>query len=95
VKWKNMTIKEIQGIIKDFESSTLMSLELEMDGFKLKLSKNKNNEVVEKEQVREVVTPQITKETHHVVSTKSSYNMIKSPLVGTFYASSTPTGKPF
>jgi hypothetical protein len=29
-----MTIKEIQGIIKDFESSSLMSLELEMDNFK-------------------------------------------------------------
>jgi acetyl-CoA carboxylase biotin carboxyl carrier protein len=90
-----MTIKEIQSIIKDFESSALMSLELEMDDFKLKLSKNKTNEVVEKEQVREVVTPQITKETHHVVNAKSNHNMIKSPLVGTFYASSTPTGKPF
>jgi acetyl-CoA carboxylase biotin carboxyl carrier protein len=90
-----MTIKEIQSIIKDFESSALMSLELEMDDFKLKLSKNKTNEVVEKEQVREVATPQITKETHHVVNAKSNHNMIKSPLVGTFYASSTPTGKPF
>jgi len=95
VKWENMTIKEIQTIIKDFESSTLMSLELEMDDFKLKLSKNKSNEVVEKEVNREVVSPQISKETHHVANIKSNHNMIKSPLVGTFYASSTPTGKPF
>ena len=36
---KNMTIKELQTIIKDIENSPLMTLELEMVDFKLKLSK--------------------------------------------------------
>lgn len=88
-----MTIKEIQSIIKDFESSPLMTLELEMEGFKLRLSKNKNAEI------NQTVTP---KEEQTVVlqSTQkpiqlNQQTVIKSPLVGTFYASSTPNGKPF
>ncbi|MBU1141419.1 MAG: acetyl-CoA carboxylase biotin carboxyl carrier protein [Firmicutes bacterium] len=85
-----MTIKEIQSIIKDFETSTLMTLELEMDGFKLKLSKNKDNQVTVKEDYKE---QQIT-ETKHLKQ-QPNHTMIKSPLVGTFYASSTPNGKPF
>ena len=42
-----MTIKEIQHIIKEFEASTLTHLELEMKDVKIKLSKNKNNEIIE------------------------------------------------
>ena len=87
-----MTIKEIQSIIKDFESSPLMTLELEMEGFKLRLSKNKNQEV------SQTVIP---KEDTNVIQTTqkpiqlNQQTTIKSPLVGTFYASSTPNGKPF
>ena len=88
-----MTIKEIQQIIKDFESSPLMTLELEMEGFKLRLSKNKTAEVQEvqkehkdKEPIIQTSQKQIHLDHQHV---------IKSPLVGTFYAASTPQGKPF
>ncbi len=84
----NMTIIEIQGIIKDFETSTLMTLELEMDGFKLKLSKNKTDEIIVKEENKEQQQTQ-NKEL------KQNHTMIKSPLVGTFYATSTPNGKPY
>lgn len=91
-----MTIKEIQSIIKDFESSSLMSLELEMDTFKLRLSKNKTNEVIVKEDQKEEVKSQ---QSHATTVPKTELNnnhtIIKSPLVGTFYAASTPTGKPF
>ncbi|MBU1094654.1 MAG: acetyl-CoA carboxylase, biotin carboxyl carrier protein [Firmicutes bacterium] len=83
-----MTIKEIQGIIKDFETSTLMTLELEMDGFKLRLSKNKNDEVIVKEDYKEQQQTQTIEQKHN-------HTMIKSPLVGTFYAASTPNGKPY
>ncbi|MDX9691522.1 MAG: acetyl-CoA carboxylase biotin carboxyl carrier protein [Acholeplasmataceae bacterium] len=90
-----MTIKEIQSIIKDFESSSLMTLELEMEDFKLKLSKNKTNEIIEKEEVKPVTTTQKETEQSHKNTQVNLQNTIKSPLVGTFYASSTPTGKPF
>ena len=85
-----MTIKEIQGIIKDFEGSTVMTLELEMDGFKLKLSKNKNDEVIIKEEYKTKEQTQTQK-----IDNQSNHTLIKSPLVGTFYAASTPKGKPF
>ncbi|CCV64676.1 Acetyl-CoA carboxylase, biotin carboxyl carrier protein [Alteracholeplasma palmae J233] len=88
-----MKLKEIQSIIKDFESSTLRSLELEMDSFKLKLSKNNIEE------------PKTI--TNHIIEQKNSdqtlieptINLpkkeIKSPLVGTYYESSSPTSEPF
>lgn len=86
-----MTIKEIQSIIKDFESSSLMTLELEMEGFKIRLSKNKVDQVPTiKEEPKLKETFVETKEAQ-----KEDKNIIKSPLVGTFYASSSPNGKPF
>ena len=85
-----MTIKEIQSIIKDFETSTLMTLELEMEGFKLKLSKNKNDEVTIKEEYKNQQQTQTQK-----IENKPNHTLIKSPLVGTFYAASSPKGKPF
>lgn len=88
-----MTIKEIQSIIKDFESSPLMTLELEMEGFKLKLSKNKNAEVNQTVAPKE--EPNVSLQTTQKPIQLNQQTVIKSPLVGTFYASSTPSGKPF
>lgn len=87
-----MTIKELQTIIKDIENSPLMTLELEMVDFKLKLSKNKI-EYLEKntETYKEV--------THNDMNTNMVVNQngqeIKSPLVGTFYLSAANNGKPY
>jgi len=89
-----MTIREIQSIIKDFESSSLMSLELEMDNFKLRLSKNKTDQVVVKEDHKEESKKETSYKDTPIIQ-QSHHQIIKSPLVGTFYASSTPTGKPF
>jgi acetyl-CoA carboxylase biotin carboxyl carrier protein len=89
-----MTIKEIQSIIKDFESSSLMSLELEMDNFKIKLSKNKSNEVLVKETNKEEIKKESNSKNQQQIDI-TNQKVIKSPLVGTFYQSSTPTGKPF
>jgi acetyl-CoA carboxylase biotin carboxyl carrier protein len=89
-----MTIKEIQSIIKDFESSSLMSLELEMDNFKIKLSKNKSNEVLVKEGSKEEVKKESNSKNQQQIDI-TNQKVIKSPLVGTYYQSSTPTGKPF
>jgi len=88
-----MTIKEIQSIIKDFESSTLMTLELEMEGFKLRLSKNKTTEIQNTQPAKEESQQPI--QTTQKPIQLNPQNIIKSPLVGTFYAASTPNGKPF
>lgn len=92
-----MTIKELQTIIKDIENSPLMSLELEMVDFKLKLSKNKveyieKTETINKPSNNESNTNTNKKETASETNTKET---IKSPLVGTFYRSSTNNGTPY
>lgn len=92
-----MTIKELQTIIKDIENSPLMSLELEMVDFKLKLSKNKveyieKTETINKPSNNESNTNTNKKETASEINTKET---IKSPLVGTFYRSSTNNGTPY
>ena len=88
-----MTIKELQTIIKDIENSPLMTLELEMDDFKLKLSKNKF------EQKEPVYTESKKVETTEVkespVINHTNGQHVKSPLVGTFYLSPTINGNPY
>ncbi len=76
-----MEIKEIQKIIKDFEKSSLMVLELEYEGFKLKLSKASP--------VLEVSTPP------NSPLSKEEGTIVKSPLVGTFYLTGGPNETPF
>ncbi len=85
-----MTIKEIQKIIKEFEASSLRTLELEMDDFKLRLSKNKETNIVASGQQL-----QHKSETTQKQPAATMYKTIKSPLVGTFYASSDPSGEPY
>lgn len=90
-----MTIKEIQQIIKEFETSSLMTLELETKDVKIKLSKLKQSELNEK-QIEKQNEP-LTTETNQTKSKIENKNetYIKSPLVGTFYAAATPDAKPY
>lgn len=79
-----MKIREIKAIIKKFEKSSLSSLELERNEFKLKLSK-KNNKT-------EVF--QLNENTEHD-QIDNNLVSIKSPLVGTFYIAPNPESKPY
>ncbi|NLD25946.1 MAG: acetyl-CoA carboxylase, biotin carboxyl carrier protein [Acholeplasmataceae bacterium] len=66
-----MDFKQIQTIIKDFEKSSMLNLEIEIEGFRIKLSKQPTGETV--------VNTELKKE--------ESTNLfeVKAPLVGTFY----------
>lgn len=89
-----MTIKELQTIIKDIENSPLMTLELEMDDFKLKLSKNKT-ETVQQPHVDHKNTLE-TVDLKQVSPVDQMHGQqLKSPLVGTFYLSPTINGNPY
>ncbi|MFA5560664.1 MAG: biotin/lipoyl-containing protein [Acholeplasmataceae bacterium] len=79
-----MKIREIKAIIKKFEKSSLSSLELERNEFKLRLSK-KNNKT-------EVF--QLNENTEHD-QIDNNLVSIKSPLVGTFYIAPNPESKPY
>lgn len=90
---EKMKTREIQSIIKDFETSSLQFLELEMNGFKLKLSKT-GSEGFNKVEVNEesIVIPKVEE-----VKKAPSEEMglwVTSPLVGTFYAATSPNAKP-
>lgn len=85
-----MDFKQIQTLIKEFEKSSMTVLELEKDGFKLRLSKN-TNEVLTKV---ETSKPLENVEKQEVVEETKGYE-VRSPLVGTFYAASSPNDKPF
>lgn len=88
-----MKTREIQSIIKDFESSSLMFLELEMNGFKLKLSKTgpqSFSNVEEKEEA--IVIPKLEEVKKSPAEDNSLW--VTSPLVGTFYAATSPNAKP-
>ncbi len=95
-----MKLNDIRSIIKDFESSSLTVLELEAENVKLRLSKNKENRVETMiqspeltESTQQGVTPQPQLAPTPIVN--ATDQSIKSPLVGTFYASSSPDSDPF
>jgi acetyl-CoA carboxylase biotin carboxyl carrier protein len=84
-----MNLKEIQTIIRNFEKSDLTYLELETEGFKIKLSKNR----------QDPETPKTETKTEPGESPaapeKPEGYAVRSPLVGTFYAAPAPGEKPF
>jgi len=89
-----MTLKEIQKIIKDFESSELTELELEYEDVKLRLSKNKTTNQTSLNNVKNNVETTLNNETIEP-TINLPVNEIKSPLVGTFYAASSPDSEPY
>lgn len=84
-----MDFKQIQTLIKEFEKSSMTVLELEHDNFKIKLSKNKEGTTI-------IEQPTIHKgeQTISPVEEEKGF-VVKSPLVGTYYAASSPKDKPF
>lgn len=93
---------QIRELIKDIDNSSLREFQLECSDIKLKLSKNNNNyddnekgnnldidnsTVITANKIEEVNIEQIKE--------YEGYNIVKSPLVGTYYSSSTPGGAPF
>jgi len=91
-----MNIQEIQALIKEFESSILTSLEIELDNVKVKMTKqgphSPNLSPVPESGIRSAEVSQPVIPSH---GAGHGCVPIKSPLVGTFYASSTPKGEPF
>ncbi|NLZ34678.1 MAG: acetyl-CoA carboxylase biotin carboxyl carrier protein [Clostridiales bacterium] len=98
---------QIQELIKSIDASSLRVFELELQGTKLRLSKN--NETF-KESVKEIkeeienyesipvasINKEETKEDIKIESKKEeNLKVVKSPLVGTYYSSPAPGEKPY
>lgn len=86
-----MKLSDIQKIIKDFEKSSMTELSLEFEDTKIALSKKVVSESVAHAPMQTTHVPQ---ELPTQVKTNDK-NTIKSPLVGTFYAASSPKSKPY
>ena len=100
-----MDYKEIKKLMDDMGDSKLDELEIEFpDGVKISMKKNGKREVIVEPHVIEasapisvpVVKPQEEKGMVTVEGQKDEeYKIIKSPMVGTFYASSAPDKEPY
>ena len=102
-----MDYKDIKKLIDDMGNSNLDSLEIEFpEGIKISMTKNTGKEVIITTGGPNVIegsapmTPPIVRENKgtslvNVQNDEENYKIVKSPMVGTFYASSAPDKDPF
>lgn len=100
-----MDLKVIEELIKMMETSKLSSLEIEVNNMKIKMEKNYNQAELETDSAISAVNITHNKIEEEAVKEKldNSYLennlentfVIKSPMVGTFYASASPSGEAF
>ena len=98
-----MDYKDIKKLIDDMGNSNLDSLEIEFpEGIKISMTKNTKKEVINViEGSAPMTVPAIREEKGKSLvnvenQTKAdNYKIVKSPMVGTFYASSAPDKEPF
>ena len=104
-----MDYKDIKRLIDDMGDSKIDSLKIEFpDGVKISMSKNKEKEVVITSAPQQSIIEASAPMTAPVVTEKKetalantenkqeeNYKVVKSPMVGTFYASSSPEKDPF
>ena len=96
---------KIKELINEIDSSSIRVFELENEGFKLKLSKNdevnfkdvSNEEVIKREEttLKSTAKKELLVEEENTTLIDMDLKEVKSPLVGTFYSSSTPGGKSY
>ncbi|MDU4882295.1 acetyl-CoA carboxylase biotin carboxyl carrier protein [uncultured Clostridium sp.] len=98
---------QIKELIKEIDSSSLRVFELENSDIKLKLSKNEENSLYKENIINttssesstvftkenKTLTEETLVETEELI--EENLNIVKSPLVGTYYSSSTPGGAPY
>jgi len=88
-----MDMKLFRSIIKEFEKSSIHKLEISEKDFTVKMEKKDDHEdIVKIEKQALVEKPQSKQEESEVIE---QYDVVKSPLVGTYYASPSPDSSPF
>ncbi len=105
-----MDYKDIKKLMDDMGNSKLDSLEIEFpEGIKIKMKKNMPKEVIIPDLRESVIeasapmtVPAVKPKTESGIvkveqkeNSEENYKIIKSPMVGTFYSSSSPDKEPF
>lgn len=92
-----MEYEQIKKLMDDMGNSKLTSIDIEFpDGMKIKMEK-KNEDIPVKDEVMEIVKTEKKQETKQVSveETQIEGNIVKSPMVGTFYIKPSPTARPY
>lgn len=92
-----MEYEKIKQLINDIGDSKLTSLEIEFpDGTKINAKKEAKTVISEKMPVIESVSTEvIEKSEEKVIENTQEGNIVKSPMVGTFYIKPAPTAEPY
>lgn len=95
-----MEFEKMIELIKTVSDSNLTQFQIEEDGFKLSMKTDKQSKVVVQKQesvpkeIQSVAMDEI-KPVEQKEIKKAEGNVVKSPLVGTFYSASSPDSAPF
>jgi acetyl-CoA carboxylase biotin carboxyl carrier protein len=102
-----MNLSYIKKIIKLVENSSIDELELEEEGAKIKVARNRNSGIlVQTANAAPTVIPQSvpqrtlqhtesTNPASSEISSDSKYHEVRSPIVGTFYRAPSPDAEPY
>ena len=91
-----MEYTEIQKLINSMGESKLTDLDIEFaDGTKISMKKSNNTLVTTSAPISETSTTVISNVVVESKSENSNAKIVKSPMVGTFYAKSNPTSEPY
>jgi acetyl-CoA carboxylase biotin carboxyl carrier protein len=99
-----MDLSYIKKIIKLVEHSSIDELELEEEGTKIKVARNRNSGVYVQTAQTLPLPALPSHNSHHVESAKpatsnthlnSQYHEVRSPIVGTFYSAPAPDAEPY
>ena len=95
-----MEYSDIKKIIDDMGNSNLDNLEIEFpDGLKIKMEKDNGNSIIENtnnQELKKIIIDELNanEKSELELKTDENYKIIKSPMVGTFYAKSSPKAEP-
>ena len=95
-----MEFEKMIELIKTVSDSNLTQFQIEEDGFKLSMKTDKQTKVVVQKQesipkeIQSVAMDEIKPAEQKEIK-KAEGNVVKSPLVGTFYSASSPDSAPF
>lgn len=94
-----MEFEKMIELIKTVSDSNLTQFQIEEDGFKISMKTDKQAKVVVQTQEnvqKEVQTVEtVTEPAEKKEAKQAEGNVVKSPLVGTFYSASSPDAEPF
>ena len=89
-----MEYEQIKQLIEDIGNSKLTAIDIEFpDGIKIKMEKKEEPRVIV--QKEEVTTQQEPSKIEEKPKKQEIGNIVRSPMVGTFYIKPSPTSKPY